>query len=89
MGKCIWVGYLIVVVEVSIVVTGMYPCIGSSAACDGDRLSQFQAQVLLHNSLNASSVRLYLIAVIAAPVVSQMDEITRHRIVLDSAKIQK
>ncbi len=66
-------------IEVGVIVAGMDTRIGAATACDGDGLSEFEAQALLHRLLDAIGVRLDLVAMIAAAVVGQMDEITRHR----------
>ena len=51
------------------------------AACDGHRLSQLEAQALLHRGLHAVGVRLDLVAMIATAVVGHVDEITRHLLI--------
>ena len=73
-------------VEMGVIISGIDPSIGATAARDGNRLSQLEAQALFNRGLHALGVRLDLVAVVADPVVGQMDEITWHRFDL---KLQK
>ena len=79
MGQGFWVGDLLPEIEMGVIVPCMYARIGAAAARDVDRLSQLQAEALFHSLLDAQGVRLDLVAVIAAAIVSHVDEITRHR----------
>ena len=52
-GKGFGRGYLLFEVEMGVIVAGMHPRVGTSAARDGYRLSQLQAQASLHRCLHA------------------------------------
>ena len=69
-------------VEMCIIVAGVDTCVGTTAACDGHRLSQLEAQTLLHRGLHTLGVRLYLVTVIAAAIIGHVDEISWHRSIL-------
>ncbi len=82
MGQGFGVRYLLLHVEMGVVVTCVDTRVGAAAARDGDGLSQLEAEALLQGGLHAGGVRLDLVTVVTAAVVSQMDEITWHRFVL-------
>ena len=56
----------------------MNTSVSAATACDGDSLPQLKTQALLHRDLHAVGVRLYLVAMVTATAVGQMDEISRH-----------
>ena len=65
-------------VEMCVIVTRMDACVGAAATSDGDRLTQFEAQALLHRFLHAFGVWLDLITMVATTIVGHIDEISRH-----------
>ena len=85
-GKRFGVGQLLFNVEVGVIVARMDTRVGAPAARDGDRLAQLETHALLQGLLHALTVRLDLIAVVAATVVGQMDEITWHNKVLKAQR---
>ena len=86
MRQCFRVGNRLLDIEMGVVVPSMYARVGTPTACDGDCLSQLEAQAVLYRSLHAIGVRLDLVTMVTAAVVGQMDEISRH---LSCLKAQK
>ena len=86
MGKRFRVIQLLLHVEMGIIIPCMDTRVGAPAARDGDLLSQLEAQALLHRGLHTVGVRLNLIAMVAAAVVSHVNEITRHWFCLKAQK---
>ena len=76
-------------IEMGVVVPGVDTRVGASAARDGDRLPQFEAQALLHCGLHAIGMRLNLVAMVTAAVIGQMDEISGHKLLFEGTKIEK
>ena len=79
----------VVDIEMGVIVPGVDTRVGTTTARDGDHLPQFEAQALLHRGLHAFGVRLDLVTVVAATVVGQMDEISRHKFLFEGTKIEK